>query len=115
MLKLGEQCIHFSNYEFLEYLSQEGMKIDKSIVTKSVSVGNLFLFKHFLQDKRIPKDILFIFFENENPEIVKYILEQGRIKINHKNVCDFCIMFISIIWYFKIIFGISSNYLKQHL
>ena len=69
------------------------MIIDNSIVTKSVSVGNLLLFKHFNQDKDIPKDILFSFFEIEkieNPEFVKYFLQQGKIKINYKNACDFC-------------------------
>ena len=72
LTQLGEQCIHFSNYELLEYLEQEGMKIDKSAVTRSMSVGNFFLLKHFHQDKNAPKNVLF---ELGNPELVKYFLK----------------------------------------
>ena len=38
-----------------------------------------------------------------------------KILVNKKELISVLkIMFISIIFYFKIIFGISSNYLKQH-
>ena len=50
-----------------------------------------------------------------NTKIVKIFIEHKRTDINFKNVLLFLSKFISIIWYFKIIFGISSNYYIQHL
>ena len=48
-------------------------------------------------------------------EIVKLLLEQEGIDINSKSDNMFFLMFISIIFYLIIIFGICSNCLKQHL
>ena len=53
--------------------------------------------------------------ENGFTNIVKILVEQEGIDINAKNVLLFLSKFISIISYFKIIFGNLSNYTKQHL
>ena len=50
-----------------------------------------------------------------NIEIVKLLLGHEGIDVNAKNVYLFSLMFISIIYYFKIIIGIYSNNLRQHL
>ena len=47
-------------------------------------------------------------------EIVKLLLAQKGKDINAKNFCLFCTMFILLIRNLKAIFGIYSNYLKQH-
>ena len=52
---------------------------------------------------------------NNHIEIVKLLLEQKGIDFNAQNVYLFSLGFISIILYLQIIFGNSSNYLKQHL
>ena len=43
-------------------------------------------------------------------EIVKILLEQEGIDINAKGILLFLLIFISIIWDFKIIYRNSSNY-----
>ena len=50
-----------------------------------------------------------------HPEIVKILVKQEGIDINTKNVYLFYLKFFTIVSYFKIIFGNSSNYTKQHL
>ena len=47
---------------------------------------------------------------NGYTEIVKILVEQEGIDINAKAINLYYLIFISIILYFKIIFGNSSNY-----
>ena len=48
-------------------------------------------------------------------EIIKMLLEQKEIEINAKDVYLFLSKFYSIIQNFKVILGLSSNYIGQHL
>ena len=53
--------------------------------------------------------------EGGHTEIVKMLLEKEGVDINAIGVYLFLSSLISIILDFKLTFGISSNYLKQHL
>ena len=91
------------------------MEIDFSIIEATTITGNLPLLKYFHSNKRFSKDNLFSSGKSGNFELVKYIPEQEGIDIVAKDIQLFFSNFISIIWYFKIIFGIFSNYYAQHL
>ena len=86
LTRLGEECIRYDNYEILEYLEKEGMKIDISIIKTLTIAGNLPLFKYFHNAKRSLKDSLFLSVKSGNFELVKYILEQEGIDINAKDI-----------------------------
>ena len=94
--KLGEECIEHSNYEVLEYLENEGMKIDSSIIETSTITGNLLLFKYY-NIKIFLQDNLFSSIESDNFELLKYILKQEGIDINSKDILLFLSKFHSII------------------
>ena len=48
-------------------------------------------------------------------KIVKLLVEQEGIDINAKDIYLLYSLFVSMFFYFKIIFGNYINYLKQHL
>ena len=93
LTELGIKCIEYNNYEILEFLEDEGMKVNDKIIGQSACFGNIYLLKHFLANHEIPKDILLYAVTSGNIEIVEYILDQNVVDINAINVYLIFFMF----------------------
>ena len=73
------------------------MKTNDFHIDKAAKVGNLFFVKHFLENNQIPEDILFCASESGNIELVKFILKQGGIDINARDIFLYYSIFILIL------------------
>ena len=91
---MGLISITSSNYEVFSFLESEGMKTNEYLINEAAKIGNLFLVKYFLENHQIPKDILVFASESGNIELVKFILKQGGIDINAKDIKLFLLKFI---------------------
>ena len=92
-------------------LEQEGIDYNAN----NLFLNNL-IFYNFIWDLFILLfSAILLAYSNGYIEIVKLLLEQEGIKLNFKDVHRNFSLYISIISYFKIIFGIYLNCIKQHL
>ena len=86
LTNFGLISISSSNYEVYLFLEKEVMETIDYLANEAARIGNILFVKYFFEKNRIPKNILVLVSESGNIELVKLIINQGKININAKEI-----------------------------